>query len=142
MKSQKTTLIKPKDIVRNWHELDASQYNLGRLATEVVKFLNGKHKVTYAPHQDQGDFVVITNSEKVKLSSRASKDENKKYYRYSGYSGGLKIETLATKFAKNPELVIREAVYNMLDDNRQRRLKLRRLHVVKGSTHNFPTKKK
>lgn len=141
MKLQKTTLIKPKDYVRNWHELDASSVTLGRLATEAVKFLNGKHKVTYAPHQDQGDFVVITNAEKLKLTSRASKDEGKKYYRYSGYSGGLKVETLADKFKKNPELVIREAIYNMLDDNRLRKFKLRRLHIVKGTNHKYPVKK-
>lgn len=141
MKLQKTTLIKPKEIVRNWHELDASAFTLGRLATEAVKFLNGKHKVTFAPHQDQGDFVVITNAQKVKLTARAGKEQGKKYYRYSGYAGGLKVETLADKFKKNPELVIREAVYNMLDDNRLRKFKFRRLHIVKGSAHNFPTKK-
>src|SRR3989344_5691567 len=127
MQLQKTTLVKNREIKRIWHEIDASELPLGRLASKVARLLNGKHKTTYAPHQDLGDFVVVKNAKNLKISVRAKKVEQKKYHTYSGYPGGLRTQTLAEKLAKNPGEVIRHAVRGMIDDNRLRKNKLRRL---------------
>jgi large subunit ribosomal protein L13 len=140
LKSQKTTIVKNQSVIRAWHEIDAAQYTLGRLASHVAHLLRGKQKTSYAPHQDVGDFVVVTNASKVKFSGR-SKATDKRYFRYSGYPGGLRSETLAEKLTKDPEKVIRGSVRGMLDDNRLRKLFLRRLKVVDGQSHEFPTAK-
>ena len=139
---QKTTLVKDKEIVRSWHQIDASQFTLGRLASQVAHLLSGKHKTTYSRHQDQGDFVVVVNVGKIKLSTPVKKATAKTYFRYSGYSGGLKKESLEVKFKKDPEGVVRHAVQGMLDSNRLRKLKLRRLKIVEGSEHKYPVNHK
>ncbi|OGE86061.1 MAG: 50S ribosomal protein L13 [Candidatus Doudnabacteria bacterium RIFCSPHIGHO2_02_FULL_46_11] len=141
MKSQKTTLVKNNEIKREWYEFDASQFSLGRLATQVATILSGKHKATYAPHQDLGDYVVVTNAKKLKLTNPVRKSESKTYYRYSGYSGGLRKKTLGEIVAKNPADVIKRAVEGMLDSNRLRKLKMRRLKIVESDSHQFPVKK-
>jgi large subunit ribosomal protein L13 len=135
----KTFLPKVKEITRNWHEIDASQFNLGRLATKVATLLRGKHKVIFTPHMDVGDFVVVTNAEKVRFTGR--KLEQKKYHRFSGYPGGLYTKSLKNRMVTEPEKVIRDAVYNMVDSNRLRKHILRRLKIVKGDKHQFPVTK-
>jgi large subunit ribosomal protein L13 len=131
----KTFLPKVKEITRNWYEVDASKFTLGRMATRIATILRGKHKVTFTPHMDVGDFVVVKNAEKVQFTGR--KLEQKKYHRFSGYPGGLYTKTLKERMEKEPEKVIRDAVYNMLDKNRLRKPILRRLKVVKGDKHEF-----
>ncbi len=138
LKAQKTTLVKDKDIKRQWREIDAAKFTLGRLATQVAHILSGKHKTTFAPHQDLGDYVVVINADKIKFTNPVRKGEAKTYYRYSGYAGGLRKQTLAEKLIKDPVEVIRHAVKNMLDDNRLRKQKLRRLKIVEGTEHKYP----
>src|SRR3989338_1631296 len=112
----KTFIPKISDTKRAWYEADASKFSLGRLASKVASVLRGKHKVTFTPHMDVGDFVVIKNAEKVIFTGR--KLDQKKYHRFSGYPGGLYTKTLAERMKKEPEKVIRDAVYNMVDSNR------------------------
>jgi large subunit ribosomal protein L13 len=138
-KTSKTFLPKTKDIKRSWYEVDASKFPLGRLATRVATILRGKHKVTFTPHMDVGDFVVVKNAEKVKFTGR--KLDQKQYYRFSGYPGGIYAKKLSDRMEKEPEKVIRDAVYNMIDKNRLRKHILRRLKVVKGATHEFQVDK-
>ncbi|MBX4205337.1 MAG: 50S ribosomal protein L13 [Candidatus Doudnabacteria bacterium] len=131
----KTFLPKVKEITRSWYEVDASKFTLGRMATRIATILRGKHKATFTPHMDVGDFVVVKNAEKVQFTGR--KLEQKKYRRYSGYPGGLYTKTLKERMEKEPEKVIRDAVYNMIDSNRLRKPILRRLKVVRGDKHEF-----
>jgi len=135
----KTFIPKTKDIKRSWYEADASKFTLGRLATRVANILRGKHKVTFTPHMDVGDFVVVKNAEKVKFTGR--KLQQKEYHRYSGYPGGLYTKKLWERMEKEPEKVIRDAVYNMVDKNRLRKNILRRLKVVVGDKHEFQVEK-
>lgn len=135
----KTFLPKTKEIKRAWYEIDASKFTLGRLSTRVATVLRGKHKVTFTPHMDVGDFVVVKNAGKLKFTGR--KLEQKKYHRYSGYPGGIRSKTLADRMKTEPEKVVRDAVYNMLDSNRLRKHILRRLKVVAGDKHEFPVEK-
>jgi large subunit ribosomal protein L13 len=131
----KTFLPKVKEIKRSWYEIDASKYTLGRLATRVATVLRGKHKVTFTPHMDVGDFVVVKNAAKVQFTGR--KLAQKVYHRNTGYPGGIRTKTLAERMAKEPEKVIRDAVYSMIDANRLRKDILRRLKVVAGDKHEF-----
>jgi large subunit ribosomal protein L13 len=131
----KTFIPKTTEIKRTWYEADASKFTLGRLASKVATILRGKHKVTFTPHMDVGDFVVVKNAAKVQFTGR--KLAQKKYYRFSGYPGGLYTKKLSDRMEREPEKVIRDAVYNMIDSNRLRKHILRRLKVVKGETHEF-----
>jgi large subunit ribosomal protein L13 len=137
MKSQRITL--PKTVERAWHEIDASKAPLGRIATRIATLLRGKHKRTFTPHMDMGDFVVVTNVNKLKFTGR--KLEQKVYYRHSGYLGGLKKRTLKQENERNPEWVLRKAVREMIDDLKFRKTLMGRLKVVEGTEHTFPTKK-
>lgn len=137
--TSKTYLPKTSEIVRSWYEADASQFNLGRLATRVATILRGKHKVSFTPHMDVGDFVVIKNAEKVKFTGR--KLTQKKYHTYSGYPGGIRTKTLEERMKTEPDKVLREAVRNMIDSNRLRKHILRRLKVVVGDKHQFQVDK-
>ncbi|OGE73631.1 MAG: 50S ribosomal protein L13 [Candidatus Doudnabacteria bacterium RIFCSPLOWO2_02_FULL_42_9] len=132
----KTFLPKTSEIKRAWYEADASKFTLGRLATRIATILRGKHKVTFTPHMDVGDFVVVKNAEKIKFTGR--KLDQKQYYRFSGYPGGIYKKSLKERMEKEPEKVIRDAVYNMVDKNRLRKDIMRRLKVVKGDKHSFP----
>lgn len=136
----KTYLAKREEVKRLWHEIDASGFTLGRLATRAAVLLRGKHKPTFTPFMDTGDFVVVTNAKKVKITGR--KLDQKEYIRYSGYPGGIKRFKLREILEKNPERVIREAVRKMLAANRMRTLLLRRLKVVDGSQHNYKIDRK
>ena len=135
----KTFIPKTKDIKRTWYEADASKFTLGRLASKVATVLRGKHKVTFTPHMDVGDFVVVKNAEKVQFTGR--KLLQKKYYRFSGYPGGLYTKKLSDRMKTEPERVIHDAVYNMVDKNRLRKHILRRLKVVVGDKHEFQIEK-
>jgi large subunit ribosomal protein L13 len=138
MKAQKTThTYRP---TRTWHEIDASSKTLGRVATQIATWLRGKHKRTFSPHVDGGDYVVVTNVDKLKFSGR--KIEQKMYYRHSGYLGGLKKSTLKVVNERRPEWVLRQAVRSMLDEVRFRKAMLARMKIVSGTEHTFPVDKK
>jgi len=124
---------KPDEIRREWVVMDASDQVLGRFATEVAKLLRGKHKPDYTPFLDTGDFVVVINAERVRLTG--NKLEDKKYYRHSGRPGSLKVETAKERMEKYPERVIQAAVWGMLPKNRLGRKLLRKLKVYSGPDH-------
>jgi len=129
----KTFSPTPKDISHNWFVVDASDKILGRLASAVAVRLRGKHKVEYAPHMDTGDFIIVVNAAKVLTTGR--KLDQKKYYRHSGWIGGLKETSLRDMLAKKPEEVIRKAVRGMLPKNRLGRAMLKKLKVYSGEAH-------
>lgn len=135
-----TTLPKIAEIKRAWHEIDASKLTLGRLASRVATLLRGKHKVVFTPHMDVGDFVVVKNSSRVKLTGR--KILQKHYFRFSGYPGGIRSVRLKDMLERNPERVIFLAVSGMLGKNRLRKQILKRLKIVPGDKHNFAISKK
>lgn len=130
-----TYLPKVKDTRRVWHELDASEFTLGRLATRAATLLRGKHKAIFTPHMDLGDFVVVKNASKVKLTGR--KLEQKEYIRFTGYPGGIRRKVLRDVLKKDPQWVIIHAVRNMLPTNRLRSVIIKRLKVVPGDKHNY-----
>lgn len=111
------------------YTIDATDKSLGRLATEVARLLIGKHKISYVPYKDLGDQVIIKNINKLKLSP--AKIEQKKYYYYSGYPGGLKIRKFSEIFQKNPAKAFRRVVFNMLPKNKLRKLRLKKLIIEK-----------
>lgn len=129
----KTFAPRPGDIARSWHLVDATDLPLGRLASEVAQVLRGKHKPTYAPHVDGGDFVVVVNAEKVAVTS--GKSQSKIYYRHSGYPGGIKAETFDSLLERRPEAVIERAVRGMLPKNKLGRQMARKLKVYAGPEH-------
>jgi len=124
---------KEEEIRRDWVVMDASDKVLGRFATEVAKLLRGKHKPDYTPFLDTGDFVVVVNAERIRLTG--NKLEDKKYYRHSGRPGSLKVETARERMEKYPERVIQAAVWGMLPKNRLGRRLLRKLKVYCGPDH-------
>jgi large subunit ribosomal protein L13 len=129
----KTFSPKLTDLTHDWYIVDAEGQNLGRLATVVATYLLGKHKVTYSPHLDCGDNVVVINAEKVNVTG--NKTEDKKYYRHSGYPGGIKETNFAAMRDNNPALIIEKAVTGMLPKNRLQDDRLRRLKVYAGTEH-------
>jgi large subunit ribosomal protein L13 len=129
----KTYAVKASDIERQWWVVDASGQTLGRLATRIATLLEGKHKPIYSPHLDTGDHVVVVNAGKVKVTG--DKLIQKRYYRHSGYPGGLKEESLEAVLARKPELVIERAVKGMLPQNRLGRAMFRKLKVYRGADH-------
>jgi large subunit ribosomal protein L13 len=129
----KSYIPKPEEISRDWLVVDASGQVLGRLATEVARFLRGKHKPDFTPFLDTGDFVVVVNAKKIKVTG--NKVEDKVYYRHSQHPGGLKSETLRERLEKYPERVIQSAVWGMLPKNRLGRQLLRKLKVYGGAEH-------
>ena len=129
----KTTLVKESEVQRAWHVLDATDKPVGRLAVQVAKLLRGKDKPAFAPHVDMGDFVVVLNAAKVKLTG--NKETKKLYSSYSLYPGGLNQKTAAQVRAKHPEFLITHAVRNMLPKNRLARTLFKRLKVYAGAEH-------
>ena len=123
----------PQDRERAWHVVNAEGKTLGRLATQIAEVLRGKHKPTYTPHVDVGDFVIVVNAEKVAVTG--NKREDKRYWRHSGYPGGIRSRTLGDMLEKRPEEVIRKAVKGMLPRNRLARQQLRKLKVYAGPDH-------
>jgi len=132
-KLQKTTLEKTGERQASWHRVDADGQVLGRLASEVAVLLMGKHRPEYTPHVDSGDFVVVTNCEKVLLTGR--KADTKVYQRYSYYMGGRKEISFRDVMAKKPEMVLTEAVRRMLPKSKLGRQMLKKLKVYAGSEH-------
>ncbi|MDH3499756.1 MAG: 50S ribosomal protein L13 [Acidimicrobiia bacterium] len=130
---QKTFAPKAADVDRKWYVVDAADVPLGRLASEVAQILRGKHKPTYAPHADMGDYVVIVNCEKVAVTSNKSRD--KIYYRHSGYPGGLTEESFDRLLDRRPEQIIERAVRGMLPKNRLGRRMGKKLKVYAGADH-------
>ena len=129
----KTYSPKKQELQNNWVVVDAQDKILGRLATEIAVRLKGKHKPEYAPHLDNGDFVIVINADKIKVTGQKMKQ--KKYYRHSGYPGGIKEITLEKQMAKKPEQVIQTAVKGMLPKNRLGRALLKKLKVYAGTEH-------
>ena len=129
----KTYFATASDRQRDWFVVDAEGKNLGRLATRIADTLRGKRKPEYTPHVDTGDFVVVVNAEKVTVTGK--KLEDKRYYRHSGYPGGLRSRTLGEMLERRPEEVLRMAVKGMLPRNRLARAQLRKLKVYAGPEH-------
>jgi large subunit ribosomal protein L13 len=129
----KTHTVKAADIKEQWHLFDADDKPLGRLASEIACVLRGKHRPEYSPHLSLGDHVIVVNAEKIYLSG--TKRQNKLYYRYTGYQGGLKVRTLQEAMDKDPTRVVRAAVKGMLPHNRLGRSLLRKLKVYTGPEH-------
>lgn len=129
----KSYMAKPQDIEHKWYVVDATDRPLGRIASEVAKVLRGKHKPTFTPHMDTGDFVIILNADKVKLTGK--KWQNKKYYHHSGYPGGLKEITYDKLRAKSPEMILQLAIKGMLPKNTLGRAQLKKLKIYAGAEH-------
>lgn len=129
----KSFVAKPADIERKWYVIDANGQTLGRLATQVAMILRGKHKPIYTPHVDCGDHVIVINAGKVVLTGK--KLEQKKYYRYSGYVGGLKETSAKDMLEKKPELMVYEAIKGMMPKNSLGREMLTKLRVYKDAEH-------
>lgn len=129
----KTYVATPETRERRWRVVDANGQTLGRLASQIADVLRGKRKPDYTPHIDVGDFVIVVNAEKVAVTGR--KLEAKRYYRHSGYPGGLRSRTLAEMLERRPEEVIRKAVRGMLPRTRLGRAQLRKLKVYAGPEH-------
>ncbi len=129
----KTYYAKPGEVEREWVLIDAENVVLGRLATEVASILRGKKKPQYTPHVDVGDFVVVINADKVRVTG--NKVTDKKYYRHTGYPGGLKSETFQEAMEKHPERIVEHAVFGMLPKNKLGRAMCRKLKVYAGSEH-------
>jgi large subunit ribosomal protein L13 len=129
----KTISAKADDVKRDWFLVDADGKTLGRLATEIARRLRGKHKAIYTPHVDTGDYIVVINAEKVRVSGNKAKD--KMYYRHSGYMGGLKQTNFNDMIERSPERVIEIAVKGMLPRNPLGREMYRKLKVYAGAQH-------
>ena len=130
----KTYMAKPATIDKKWYHIDATDRILGRLASELAMRLRGKHKPDFTPHQDTGDYIIVTNAEKIAVTG--NKREGKIYYRHSGYTGSLKKTTFAQMQAKSPEKVLMIAVKGMLPKGPLGRQMLRKLKVYAGNEHN------
>ncbi len=133
MKRMKTYSPRPGDVERAWWVVDAEGVPLGRLASEVAKLVRGKHKPTYAPHFDGGDFVIVVNAAKVAVTG--NKEDDKIYHRHSGYPGGLKAQTLREVRESHPERMVETAVRGMLPKNRLGRRLFTKVKVYPGPDH-------
>ncbi|MFN8532052.1 MAG: 50S ribosomal protein L13 [Dehalococcoidia bacterium] len=123
----------PRDIHREWHVVDATGQTLGRLATQIATLLRGKHKPTYTPHMDTGDFVVVVNAGKFKVSGNRLTDKH--YYRHSQYPGGLRAVSMQKMLDTHPTRIIELAVKGMLPDTKLGRAQIKKLKVYAGPTH-------
>lgn len=129
----KTFVLRQEDIQREWFLVDAEGQTLGRLASLIARVLRGKHKPTYTPYLDMGDFVIVINADKIQVTGR--KMDQKMYYRHSGYMGGLKDRNLREQFERHPEDVIKLAVKGMLPRNRLSRQIIKKLKIYAGPEH-------
>jgi len=130
---QKTYTAKPQDIQHDWWIVDAEGLTLGRLASQIAPILRGKHKPTYTPNLDTGDYVVVINCEKIAVTGNRLDD--KVYYHHSHYPGGIKSITLREQLQKHPERVIEDAVKGMLPKNSLGRLMIKKLKIYVGAEH-------
>ena len=131
--SFKTYSATPADVERKWYVVDAEGQVLGRMAAEIARVLRGKHKPQFTPHIDTGDFIVVTNAEKVALSGK--KVEDKTYFSHSHYPGGVKIDSVKELLKKKPEKIVEHAVWGMLPHNNLGRQLFRKLKVYAGPEH-------
>jgi len=129
----KTKSIKAAEIKRGWHIFSAKNQILGRLATQISQLLIGKNKVYFVSHLDCGDHVVVINAKQIEVTGK--KEKQKKYYRHSGYPGGLRMETLSELRARKPEEIIKRAVWNMIPKNKLRKERIKRLYIYAGEEH-------
>ena len=129
----KTYSAKPGEITREWYLVDAEGKTLGRLATQIADTLRGKRKPQYTPHVDTGDFVIVVNAEKIHVTG--NKLDQKRYYRHSGYPGGLRSRTLREQLDRRPTEVLRVAVKGMLPKNRLARQQITKLKIYAGPEH-------
>jgi large subunit ribosomal protein L13 len=130
---QKTYYPKSNDLAPEWVLVDADSQNLGRLASQIARVLLGKHKPTFTPGVEVGDFVVVINADRIQVTG--NKMDDKVYYRHSGYPGGIKAVTLRQQLVKHPERVIRSAVWGMLPHNKFGRSVIKRLKIYAGPDH-------
>lgn len=130
--------VQERQIERKWHLLDAKNKVLGRLAGEIAILLRGKNKPQFVLYEDRGDWVVVVNARQIRVTGK--KAEQKKYYRHSGYPGGLKTETFKKVFGRDPSLVLKRAVRGMLPDNKLRKPMLRRLKIFVDQKHPYQSK--
>ena len=128
-----TKFVKKNEINNNWYEIDASNAVVGRLASIIAKILRGKNKATFTPHMDNGDFVVVKNIEKIKFTGK--KFQNKKYYRHTGYPGGIKETTPEKLYEKKPGEALKLAVKRMLPGGVLGKKQLTKLKIYSGNTH-------
>ena len=128
-----TKFVKKNEINNEWYEIDASNAVVGRLASIIAKILRGKNKATFTPHMDNGDFVIVKNIEKIKFTGR--KFQDKKYYRHTGYPGGIKETTPEKLYQKKPGEVLKLAVKRMLPGGPLAKKQLTKLKIYKGSDH-------
>ena len=135
----KTYSLKKEDVSRDWFVLDASDKVLGRLATKIADRIRGKDKPSFTPHTDGGDYVIVVNAEKVKVTG--SKFTDKKYHTHSLYPGGLKTRTFKDLNEKNPEKIIENAVKGMLPKNKLRKEIIKKLKVFRGPNHDHESQK-
>ena len=131
--NQKTYVVKQADIKRKWILVDAEGQNLGRLASRIAQVLKGKHKPTYSPHLDGGDYVVVVNANKIAVTGR--KMDQKMYYRHTGYPGGIRETNLRGLLARHPTHALKFAVRGMLPKNRLGRRMIKKLKIYAGPQH-------
>ena len=129
----KTKTLRISEIEKTWWIVDANSQILGRLASKIAQIIRGKHKVNYVPHMDNGDCVVVINAEKIKVTGK--KENNKSYFRHTGYVGGVKTTSLSHMRRTYPERIIENAVKGMLPHNKLGRRMLKHLKVYAGSEH-------
>lgn len=129
----KTVSVRQQDVMHDWFVVDAAGQTLGRLASEIARRLRGKHKVEYTPHVDTGDYIIVVNAEKIRVSG--NKETKKIYYRHSGYPGGIKSTTIKNMREAKPEEILERAVKGMLPRNPLGRAVFRKLKVYAGDTH-------
>ena len=135
----KTYTLKKEEVERNWFVLDVKDKILGRIATKIADRIRGKDKPTFTPHTDGGDYVIVINAEKIKVTG--SKFDTKKYYHHSLYPGGLKTQTFKELNIKNPEKIIFNAVKGMLPKNKLGKSMIKKLKVFKGPSHDHDSQK-
>ena len=135
----KSFMASPSNIERKWYVVDATGHTLGRLSSEIASILRGKNKPTFTPHIDTGDYVIVVNADKIKVTGK--KMDQKIYYNHSDYVGGMKETTLKEKMAKKPEDVIRLAVKGMLPKGPLGREMITKLHVYAGADHKHQAQK-
>ncbi|MBT91746.1 MAG: 50S ribosomal protein L13 [Candidatus Pelagibacter bacterium] len=128
-----TKFVKKSDIQSNWYEIDAKNAVVGRVATVISKIIRGKNKTTFTPHMDHGDYVIVKNIEKIKFSGK--KFQNKKYYKHTGYPGGIKETTPEKLYKKKPGEVLKLAVKRMLPSGSLAKKQLTKLKIYSGSLH-------
>ncbi len=130
----KTFSAKPETVKRDWYVIDATDKVLGRLSTEIARRLRGKHKPEYTPHVDTGDYIVVVNADKVRVTG--NKESDKMYYHHTGYIGGIKSTNLSKLRAEHPERIIEHSVKGMLPKNALGRAMFKKLKVYAGESHN------